>query len=50
MIAHSYSIYGGGLDMINGPIQLLDLTRMGRTEDDLGDTMAWVRRSEQSES
>jgi predicted dithiol-disulfide oxidoreductase (DUF899 family) len=43
-IAHTYSTFGRGLDMLNMAYNLLDLTAMGRHEDDLPWPMAWVRR------
>ena len=43
-IAHSYSTYGRGLDILNMAYNLLDLTPMGRHEDDLPWPMAWLRR------
>ncbi len=43
-IGHSYSTYARGLDILNGTYNLLDLSPLGRNEDDLDFTMAWVRR------
>jgi predicted dithiol-disulfide oxidoreductase (DUF899 family) len=43
-IAHTYSTYGRGLDILNMAYNLLDLTAMGRHEEDLPWPMAWVRR------
>lgn len=43
-IAHSYSTYGRGLDILNMAYNLLDLTPMGRHEDGLPWPMAWLRR------
>ncbi|MBO6758539.1 MAG: DUF899 domain-containing protein [Roseibium sp.] len=43
-IGHSYSTYGRGLDILNMAYNLLDLTPMGRHEEDLSYPMAWVRR------
>ena len=43
-IFHTYSTYSRGLDAINSGYQLLDLTPMGRDENGLPWTMAWVRR------
>ncbi len=48
-IAHTYSTYGRGLDMLNGAYHLLDLTPRGRDEGDLPYTMAWLRRRDQYE-
>ena len=46
-VVHSYSTYGRGLDMMNAAYHLLDLTPMGRHEDGLDYTMAWLRRRDQ---
>ncbi|MHA7777524.1 DUF899 domain-containing protein [Roseibium sp. M-1] len=43
-IAHTYSTYGRGLDMLNMAYNLLDLTALGRHEENLPWPMAWVRR------
>lgn len=43
-IAHAYSCYGRGLDIINGAYQILDLTPKGRDETGLPYTQAWLRR------
>jgi len=43
-IAHSYSTYGRGIDMLNTAYNLLDLTPLGRQEEALPQPMAWVRR------
>lgn len=43
-IFHTYSTYARGLDNVNGAYQLLDLTAMGRHEEGLPFSMAWVRR------
>ena len=43
-IAHSYSCYARGLDIILGGYQILDFTPLGRNEGDLPFPMAWVRR------
>ena len=40
---HSYSCYARGLDLLIGAYNFLDLAPMGRDEDGLGFTMAWVR-------
>ena len=44
VIAHAYSTYGRGLDMLNGAYSLLDLTPKGRDEAELTFPQAWVRR------
>ncbi|MEM7045809.1 MAG: DUF899 family protein, partial [Pseudomonadota bacterium] len=43
-VAHSYSTYGRGLDILNSAYHLLDMTPKGRDEDKLPHKMAWVRR------
>ena len=43
-VFHTYSTYGRGLDMLNGAYHYLDLTALGRQEDDLPWPMAWVKR------
>lgn len=43
-IAHAYSTYGRGIDIVNAAYNLLDLTPNGRHEDDLPWPMAWLRR------
>ncbi len=42
-IFRTYSAYARGLDMLNPAYQLLDITALGRQEDDLPHSMAWVR-------
>ena len=39
----AYSAYGRGLDALNPVYQLLDITALGRQEEDLPSPMAWVR-------
>ncbi|MBW4707355.1 DUF899 domain-containing protein [Roseobacter sp. YSTF-M11] len=46
-VAHSYSTYGRGLDILNGAYNLLDLTPNGRDEADLPYAQAWVRRHDE---
>jgi predicted dithiol-disulfide oxidoreductase (DUF899 family) len=48
-LAHSYSAYARGLEMLNGAYHLLDMTPKGRDEAKLPFTMAWVRRRDQYE-
>ncbi len=48
-IFHTYSCYARGLDMLNGAYHYMDLAPMGRDEDDLPYTMAWLRRRDQYE-
>ncbi len=43
-VFHTYSTYSRGLDMLNGAYHYLDLTALGRHEDDLPWPMAWVKR------
>ena len=43
-IAHSYSCYARGLDIMLGGYQILDFTPLGRNEGDLPFPMAWIRR------
>ena len=43
-IAHSYSCYGRGLDILNTTYNLLDLTPKGRDEAALPYPMGWVKR------
>ncbi len=42
-IFRTYSAYARGLDMLNPAYQLLDITALGRHEDDLPFPMAWVK-------
>jgi predicted dithiol-disulfide oxidoreductase (DUF899 family) len=42
-IFHTYSCFARGLDMMNPAYQYLDLTALGRQEDDLPFSMAWVK-------
>ena len=42
-IYRTYSAYARGLDMLNPAYQLLDITALGRHEDDLPFPMAWVK-------
>ena len=46
-VVHTYSTYARGLDMMNAAYHLLDLTPMGRHEDELDFTMSWLRRRDQ---
>ncbi|GAB5467066.1 MAG: DUF899 domain-containing protein [Rhodospirillales bacterium] len=46
-LAHSYSTYGRGLDLVNAAYNLLDLTPKGRDEAGLTYPQAWVRRRDQ---
>lgn len=42
-IFHTYSTYGRGLDLLMSTYNYLDLTPLGRQEEDLPHGMAWVR-------
>jgi predicted dithiol-disulfide oxidoreductase (DUF899 family) len=42
-IYHTYSCFSRGLDMMNPAYQVLDLTALGRQEDDLPMAMSWVK-------
>jgi predicted dithiol-disulfide oxidoreductase (DUF899 family) len=42
-VYRTYSAYARGLDALNPAYQLLDITALGRQEDDLPSPMAWVR-------
>lgn len=46
-VLHTYSTYARGLDPMNAAYAYLDLTPVGRNEDDLPFSMAWVRRHDE---
>ncbi len=46
-IAHTYSCYARGLDIIINAYQILDLTPLGRNESGLPFPMAWIRRHDE---
>ncbi len=48
-IFHTYSCYARGLDMLNSAYHYLDLAPMGRAEEDLPYTQAWVRHHDKYE-
>ncbi|TCU70267.1 putative dithiol-disulfide oxidoreductase (DUF899 family) [Bradyrhizobium sp. R2.2-H] len=48
-IFHTYSCFARGLDMMNAAYQYLDLTPLGRHEEDLPYPMDWVRLRDQYE-
>lgn len=48
-VAHSYSTYARGIESFNAAYHLLDLTPMGRNEDELSFPMAWVKRNDEYE-
>jgi predicted dithiol-disulfide oxidoreductase (DUF899 family) len=43
-VAHSYSTYARGLEIMNSVYHILDMTPKGRDEEELPYTMAWVQR------
>jgi predicted dithiol-disulfide oxidoreductase (DUF899 family) len=42
-VYHTYSCFSRGLDLMNPAYNYLDLTTLGRQEDDLPFPMSWVR-------
>jgi predicted dithiol-disulfide oxidoreductase (DUF899 family) len=48
-IFHTYSCFARGLDMMNAAYHHLDLTPLGRHEQDLSYPMAWLRLRDQYE-
>jgi predicted dithiol-disulfide oxidoreductase (DUF899 family) len=46
-IYHTYSGYGRGLDILIGSYNYLDMAPLGRDEDGLAFSMAWVRHHDQ---
>lgn len=46
-VFHTYSIFGRGVEEVNGAYHFLDMVPKGRDEDGLDFTMAWVRRHDQ---
>lgn len=48
-VFHTYSTYGRGLDMLIGTYHYLDLTPLGRHEEDLPYGMAWVKHHDRYE-
>lgn len=46
-VAHAYSVYARGLDILNTTYNLLDHTFWGRDEEALDYPMSWVRRRDQ---
>jgi predicted dithiol-disulfide oxidoreductase (DUF899 family) len=46
-VYHTYSCYARGLDILNGAYHHLDMTPLGRQEEDLPYPMAWVRRHDE---
>ena len=42
-VYRTYSAYARGLDALNPAYQLLDITALGRQEEDLAHPMAWVK-------
>ncbi len=49
-VFHTYSAYSRGLDMLNGAYHFLDLTPLGRQEEGLPWSMAWLRRHDSYET
>jgi predicted dithiol-disulfide oxidoreductase (DUF899 family) len=49
-IYHTYSTYARGIDSFNSAYQLLDLAPLGRAEDGLTWSMAWLRRHDEYEA
>lgn len=45
-VAHTYSTYGRGLDMLIGSYHFIDITPAGRDEGDLSYPMEWIRRND----
>lgn len=43
-VFHSYSTYSRGLDMLNGAYHFLDLTPLGRQEEDMDWSNPWLKR------
>lgn len=48
-VYHTYSTYGRGVEVMMHTYKLLDLTPKGRQEEDLADTMEWVRHHDRYE-
>ena len=46
-VYHTYSTFARGLDMLNAAYHMLDIAPLGRDEDELGHTMAWLRRRDE---
>lgn len=46
-VYHTYSTFARGLDMFNTAYHLLDVAPLGRNEDDLEYSMAWLRRRDE---
>jgi predicted dithiol-disulfide oxidoreductase (DUF899 family) len=46
-IYHTYSCYARGLDILNNAYHLMDITPLGRDENDLPFPMAWVKRHDE---
>ncbi|WP_332854200.1 DUF899 domain-containing protein [Duganella sp. S19_KUP01_CR8] len=50
VVYHSYSTYGRGVEVMMHTYNFLDLTPLGRNEEDLPYTMAWVRHHDRYET
>jgi predicted dithiol-disulfide oxidoreductase (DUF899 family) len=48
-IFHTYSTFGRGVEVMMGAYNLIDLTPIGRNEQDLSHAMAWVRHHDRYE-
>jgi predicted dithiol-disulfide oxidoreductase (DUF899 family) len=46
-IHHTYSTYSRGLDMLNAGYHLMDVAPLGRSEERLDFSMAWLRRRDE---
>jgi predicted dithiol-disulfide oxidoreductase (DUF899 family) len=49
-VLHTYSTYARGLDLLISTYNFLDLTPLGRSEEDLPYTMSWVRHHDRYET
>ena len=47
VIFHTYSCYARGLDILNGAYQYMDLTPIGRNDQELSYTMEWLHRHDE---
>jgi predicted dithiol-disulfide oxidoreductase (DUF899 family) len=49
-VLHAYSTFGRGVEAMMGAYNLIDLTPLGRNEQDLPSPMAWVRHHDRYEA
>jgi len=49
-VFHTYSTYGRGVEVMMGTYRMLDLTPVGRDEEGMAHTMAWVRHHDRYEA